>query len=187
MSNYLVSTDPAQTQRLTHLKQRSPPSYHHQPITQIGDLILNITYFEDYRVDCAWTLDGDFNCSLRKQIGMPEPTTLGEWTHLLNLQTPPSPSECWRTAPTYVSTLGQSRIDHTFYGGKGCECLYATYYAGETYGDYTDHRPLSLSLKLQHGRGPAGLRSTKPLPLYKALLLPQSLEDERRFSEAIST
>ena len=85
---------------------------------------------------------------------MPEPTTLAEWTHLLNFQNPTSPHDDWRAAPTFVCTLGQSRIDHAFYGGRGCECLYATHYAGESYGDYTDHRPLSLSIKLQHGRGP---------------------------------
>ena len=171
----------------TTLTAKLPPSTHYTDWRSYFEYHLLGRLHHDQGVDCAWTLGGDFNCSLRKRIGMPEPTTLGEWTHLMNLQTPTSPSECWRNAPTYVSTLGQSRIDHTFYGGRGCECLYATHYEGETYGDYTDHRPLSLSLKLQHGRGPAGLRSTKPLPLYKALLLPQSPEDERRFSEAIST
>jgi len=118
---------------------------------------------------------------------MPEPTTLGEWAHLLNLRTSQDTTDCWRQAPTYVSTLGLSRIDHVFYGGKGCECLYATHYGNETYGDYMDHRPLSLSIKLQHGREPAGLFSSKPIPLYKASLLPQSPEDELRFLAELET
>ena len=74
-----------------------------------------------------------------------------------------------------------------FYGGRGCECLYATHYAGESYGDYTDHRPFSLYIKLQHGMGPAGLRSEKPIPLYKAILLTRLPEDEAQFSENIET
>ena len=141
----------------------------------------------DQDVDSAWTIGGDFNCSLSKSLAMPEPTTLLEWTHSLGLSSPPSSSNQWETQPTYVHTTGLSRIDHAFFGGKGCECLFSTHYSGESYGDYTDHRPLSLSLKLQHGRGPAGLRTTKLIPLYKALLLPQSPEDEARYTSQIET
>jgi hypothetical protein len=106
---------------------------------------------------------------------------------MLDLQTPGCTSDPWRNAPSYVSSLGLSRIDHAFFGGKGCECVCATHYSGETYGDYTDHRPLTLSIKLQHGRGPAGLRSAKPIPPYKAVLLPQSPADEPLFTERIAT
>ena len=74
----------------------------------------------DQDVDSAWTLGGDFNCSLSKSLAMPEPTTLLEWTHSLGLSSPPSSSNQWETQPTYVHTTGQSRIDHAFFGGKGC-------------------------------------------------------------------
>ena len=32
----------------------------------------------DQASDSAWTLGGDFNCSLSKPLAMPEPTTLAE-------------------------------------------------------------------------------------------------------------
>jgi hypothetical protein len=184
---YWPCANPAPHSYETTLTTRMPQSTHYSDWQSFFEYQLLGRLHRDQGADCAWTLGGDFNCSIRRKLTMTETTTLGEWTHLLNLRTPQDASDDWRQAPTYVSTLGLSRIDHVFYGGKGCECLYATHYAGETYGDYTDHRPLSLSIKLQHGRGPAGLRSAKPIPLYKATLLPQSPEDELRFSEGLET
>ena len=170
----------------TTLTVQIPTSTHYSDWRSFFEYHLLGRLHHDQGADCAWTLGGDFNCSLQRKLAMPDPTTLGDWTHLLNLRSPHS-SDNWRQASTYVSTLGVSRIDHVFYGGKGCECSYATHYSGETYGDFTDHRPLSMTIKLQHGLGPAGLRTSKPIPLYKAALLPQSPEDESRFSDELET
>ena len=40
--------------------------------------------------DCAWTLGGDFNCTLNKVIPLPEPASLADWTHLIGFRSPPA-------------------------------------------------------------------------------------------------
>ena len=184
---YWPCTNPAQHSFETTLTAKMPPSTHYSDWRSFFEYHMMARLHRDQGSDCAWTLGGDFNHSIKQKVMMPEPMTLEEWARVLNFRCPSDPEGHWRQSPTYVSTLGLSRIDHAFYGGKGCECLYATHYAGETYGDYTDHRPLSLSIRLQHGRGPAGLRTSKPIPLYKAALLPQSPEDELRFTAELET
>jgi len=145
-------------------------------------LLQRLTHGEGH--DCAWSLGGDFNCTLTKTLQFPEPTTLAEWAHLIGLNTPPSSRE-WSNSPTFIGAQGQSRIDHVFSGGRACQCLTATLYSGECYSDYSDHRPISISLQLQHGRGPAGLRCSRPLPLYKAILLPKTPADELKFKSQL--
>ena len=120
---YWPCNNPAAHSFETTLTTRIPASTHYSDWRSYFEYNLLARLHHDQGLDCAWTLGGDFNCSLTRTIAIPEPTTLAEWTHLLNFQTPTSTHDDWRAAPTFVSTLGQSRIDHVFYGGRGSECL----------------------------------------------------------------
>ena len=123
----------------TVLSSRIPPSPHYTDWISFFESTLLARLHHGHGIDGVWTLGGDFNIPLNKMLATADPATLGEWSFLHGLTSPSSTTPNWSSAPTFVSTQGQSRIDHVFYGGQGCECLFSTHYAGESYGDYTDH------------------------------------------------
>ena len=79
----------------TILSARIQPSPHYTDWRSYFEHMLLDRLHHDQASDSAWTLGGDFNCSLSKPLAMPEPSTLAEWTHSLGLTSPLCPSNHW--------------------------------------------------------------------------------------------
>jgi hypothetical protein len=60
------------------LNAKLPPSAHYSDWRTYFEHQIVDRMLRDQGVDCAWTLGGDFNCTLKRRIHISEPTTLEE-------------------------------------------------------------------------------------------------------------